>query len=743
MVLKRTLVKFDVSTQHAALVFLLIAANSLANSPAHCLEQPRVGDASSSPPTGTVASTPTSDGGQLGDTTEEGNALAIAMSDAVARGLPTNALLVMRVSQPAVQQQEAALRSSWSGTGSDGAGISRAARLGVFAATKARVLGQAVAGNATETPSAAAAPGLSGPQVAGSYGQGQGLQLVRDFKQLPVMLITIGNLGVLSALRAHPDVVSVRPDYPNRLQTAESLPLVWQPAAAAWGYAGTNCSVAIIDTGLDYTQPDFGPCSAPGDPPPCRVAFAQDFSYMGDDGTLDEFGRPHGTNVAGVVAKAAPGARLLSLDVFTGLEARTSDVISAIDWVISNKEKYGICAMTLSLGDDKKRTGHCDSEPDAIAISEARSAGVIAATAAGNLGFRNGLIRPACASAAVSVGAVYDANLLSPRVLQGVCKDASPAADRVTCYSNSASYLTVLAPGDEITAGGASFFGTSQATPFVAAAAAVLMSSVPSAPVDDVVAALVAGGWPVRDARNGLVKPRVDFVAASSLISGGAFLEFRDAHGVRSYFTASQQVAVRVNTHAPLPPGVAACITDDVAATADTCCDLRPLGGTGTDPASGVNFAASNFTLSAPGDGERAVRAFVRISASCSAPLLASAWAPLTLDTLPPAGVGVAIGDGSGALSGRQAVLKFSYSDASGVTQMCIRASQSPKGLQRSCKWQPYRRAVVLNLRPFRGNHTVRVQLRDAVGNEAAAEASVLLEGRKGRAGGLGRRRRR
>lgn len=60
-------------------------------------------------------------------------------------------------------------------------------------------------------------------------------------------------------------------------------------------------------TGVDYTHSDLGSCSKPGDPEPCRVAYARDFApndYVRDDSSR------HGTNVAAVIARLAPKSKV-------------------------------------------------------------------------------------------------------------------------------------------------------------------------------------------------------------------------------------------------------------------------------------------------------------------------------------------------------------------------------------------------------------------------------------------------
>jgi uncharacterized repeat protein (TIGR01451 family) len=109
---------------------------------------------------------------------------------------------------------------------------------------------------------------------------------------------------------------------------------------------------------------------------------------------------------------------------------------------------------------------------------------------------------------------VYDSNFGG--ITYGtLCGDTSTAADKVACFSDSASYLTMLAPGAMVTAAGYTMAGTSQASPFVAGALAVLRSTFPAETLTQAQTRLVNSGTAVTDARNGLTKPRLNLLEAA------------------------------------------------------------------------------------------------------------------------------------------------------------------------------------------------------------------------------------
>ena len=131
--------------------------------------------------------------------------------------------------------------------------------------------------------------------------------------------------------------------------------------------------------------------------------------------------------------------------------------------------------------------------------------------ASGNDYHKDAIAFPACISTAISVGATGDGT-------------GSVPLDSVGDFSNSASFLSLLAPGELINSsvpGGAfvNLPGTSMAAPHVAGAWAVLKSKKPTATVDEVFIALRDTGVPITDS-NGITKPRIKVDAAINAIGG-------------------------------------------------------------------------------------------------------------------------------------------------------------------------------------------------------------------------------
>jgi hypothetical protein len=91
--------------------------------------------------------------------------------------------------------------------------------------------------------------------------------------------------------------------------------------------------------------------------------------------------------VASTIARVAPGADIVLIDVFQGTStlAYDSDIIKAIDWVVSQKAagKYNFCAINLSVGDGSKHTQPCAASLYEKAFASAQAAGILPAVAAG------------------------------------------------------------------------------------------------------------------------------------------------------------------------------------------------------------------------------------------------------------------------------------------------------------------------------------------------------------------------
>jgi subtilisin family serine protease len=231
-------------------------------------------------------------------------------------------------------------------------------------------------------------------------------------------------------------------------------------AATAWPISrGAGVTVAVLDTGVAPHE----------DLPPLLPG--KSFTGAGSDPN------GHGTHVAGIIAAIAnnqkgvaglaPGVSILPVQV---LDADGfgdhANIANGIIWATDN----GADVINLSLG------GEESSDALRAAVEYAHSRGVVLVAAAGNSGSgSNAPMYPAAYPEVIAVAAS--------------APDGSGAM-----FSNSGFYVDISAPGfailSTIPSGYTYYSGTSQASPFVAAAAALLLST--GAPASDVQQRLVS-----------------------------------------------------------------------------------------------------------------------------------------------------------------------------------------------------------------------------------------------------------
>jgi len=278
---------------------------------------------------------------------------------------------------------------------------------------------------------------------------------------------------------------------------------VWQSVihvrkAQDSGSTGAGVTVALLDTGVSPVA-DLGN----------RVLARVDLTPEHDG--IDHFG--HGTHMAGTIAGdgnptgnwvgVAPGANLVSVKV-AGANGATdvSVVIAGLQWVVNNKDKYGIRVLNLSFGTDSTQTYVTD--PLDFAVEQVWFSGITVVVAAGNRGPSGGTVnKPADDPFVISVGAVdlknstgKDDDVLASFSSRGPTQDGftKPGflAPGVTIVSNRAVGSTIdqMYPDARI---GASYFkgtGTSQAAAIVSGIVALMYQANPSLTPDQVKAVL-------------------------------------------------------------------------------------------------------------------------------------------------------------------------------------------------------------------------------------------------------------
>ena len=356
----------------------------------------------------------------------------------------------------------------------------------------------------------------------------------RRFKQFPMMSMVV-DAQEMQRIANAPETAWIAEDRIHKPSLAQSVPLVEGNLAHTQGFTGAGQAIAVLDTGVDASHPFLSPrVISEG----CFSSNSSDTSSVCPNGQEAQTGPgaaapcspsgcSHGTHVAGISAGSgpsftgvAPEANVIGVQVFSQfnsssaclpdpapcISAFTSDIIAGLEFVLSQASSLNIAAVNMSLGGGSF-TSFCDSDPTKVAIDALRAAGIATVIASGNEGQTNAISGPACISTSVSVG-------------------STTKQDSVSSFSNSASFLTLLAPGGQINSsvpgnGFSVFSGTSMATPHVAGAFAVLRSANPTASVDEIIGALIATGLPITDQRNQIVKPRIRIAQALSAQGGG------------------------------------------------------------------------------------------------------------------------------------------------------------------------------------------------------------------------------
>ena len=308
-----------------------------------------------------------------------------------------------------------------------------------------------------------------------------------------------GDRAAIETLEGQAGVASVEADAPMRLDLTPNDPLYSTDPYVGLGQWGIRTAgvdrawdvvrgspgivVATIDTGVDPQHPDLLGALLPG------VSFLSATSpgcvtQANDDNS-------HGTHVAGIIgangnntvgiAGVAFGVRILPIKALdcTG-SGTTSDVSQAIVYAAD----HGARIINISLGSPQA------SATLQSAVSYARNKNVLVVAAAGNCGVTN----PQC-------GFINQVDY--PAAYPGVLAvGATQPDDTRASFSTQASYVAIAAPGYRVVSttptyatylsghGGTVsygvFSGTSQASPFVAGVAALVLSKEPNLTPDQV-----------------------------------------------------------------------------------------------------------------------------------------------------------------------------------------------------------------------------------------------------------------
>jgi serine protease AprX len=321
--------------------------------------------------------------------------------------------------------------------------------------------------------------------------------------------------SVLGALAAQPGVEYVSPSSPVKLQADATPPrdatavypqVIGAPALWRQGTDGRHATVAVIDTGISPVPDVAG-----------RLVGGIDLTG-GNDPFRDDYG--HGTFVAGLIAGngassggaykgIAPNARLVSIKI-AGADgsADITQVLAAIQWAVSFRNKFGIKVINLSLGTDSQQSYQHSLLN--YAVERAWDAGIVVVVSASNLGPNPGTVtKPGDDPLVVTAGAVDDAGTVARAddTVPGF-SGVGPTVDglhKPDLVAPGRSVISLRAPGSTVDTQfptariGDAYFkgsGTSFSTAITSGAAALLLDGKPSLTPDQVKSRLLAGVAP-------------------------------------------------------------------------------------------------------------------------------------------------------------------------------------------------------------------------------------------------------
>jgi len=296
------------------------------------------------------------------------------------------------------------------------------------------------------------------------------------------------------------------------------------------GGKGNGVAVAVVDSGINWDHPEL--------PAETKVVAQGDYTNTTGDGYDDE---GHGTACAGIIAGLqggmAPEAQLWAMKVLDSEgSGDLSWSVAALNDVYTYRNDFGfpVRVVNMSLGTTNIYDSNCDSVYPAMttAIQKLNSVNIAVMIAAGNDGCTNGVGFPSCISYAISVGAVYDANIGSASFGEGACTpggctDNTTSADKIACYSNSGNRLDVWAPSHCATTPSLGtgyencFGGTSAAAPYTSGVAAQIISLRSQTTPTELKNALKSTGKSITDSRNGVTRKRIDAMEAYQYLTGG------------------------------------------------------------------------------------------------------------------------------------------------------------------------------------------------------------------------------
>lgn len=195
-------------------------------------------------------------------------------------------------------------------------------------------------------------------------------------------------------------------------------------------YAEDKKSIVIIDTAVDTSLPELQGkiihevCLMEENKCPNKKSFMEGTGSATLPATqIYSGGFEHGTLMSQIASRVNPDMNIVFIRIFP-MDSRgnvaynaanaNSTVKQALDWVINNKTKFNIVAVSASLGQKPRKTGAAYCSMDRkdkkliASIASLKSIGVASAFAAGNDRDKSRINYPACLSDSVGVASISD-----------------------------------------------------------------------------------------------------------------------------------------------------------------------------------------------------------------------------------------------------------------------------------------------------------------------------------------------
>ena len=214
------------------------------------------------------------------------------------------------------------------------------------------------------------------------------------------------------------------------MTTTLAIPTISANAASLQNKNVAQPTIAILDTALDTSLPIFKD----------KILFEACVTQWSScpnglsemEGTnsstlkpewISKNGFDHGTQIASIAVATNPNVKIVFVRIIgtssTGLRQSTSEatVYNALDWVIRNKDRFNIQAVSMSQGHSAGRNpdpNYCPSTPITEGkINQLMTAGVPVFFPTGNARNYSKIDWPACIPSSVAIGATMPAETIA------------------------------------------------------------------------------------------------------------------------------------------------------------------------------------------------------------------------------------------------------------------------------------------------------------------------------------------